>query len=397
MKKLLVCCAAILMAAAAVFAVDISASVYIPGTLAAGTGDGRQITGYTATEDSQEDPDTLVFRMDGENYGAYFSMYAKLGGDWDNGTAAKIRKWNVWFKPVNQLKVTLGVVEQDLYIEQLHWWKDGVGANAAGTVSWDLRYSAATGVRGGGFNLTYTPFPALTIELGAAPWFGNPLWAYDKDADEEFTYAAWGTTVKYQINDTFSCGIAWRDAGSDGTTKPDDYAMDPSDDYYKVLTLGVDMSTPEFYGFLQPRTLFNQYYGYEGTTLDNYFKYQPDSPWTFEARVPFTYRFEESGEDDPSYLIYELRAKYALNSVLSPFLMISNDATDDLYTPLCFGTEADGDSFADTFTIDVYPGAAIKIGNCQIETGFIFYTVPKSDGENYSWAWQIPFSALVTF
>jgi hypothetical protein len=408
MKKLIAGCLTILMTAGIAFAVDFSASVYMLGTLASGSGDGSTINGPTVNNQAQKDADMLVFNIDGGNFGAHFELWTNLastvtyltqsatesstGKDktstLDNAVYA--RRAYLWFKPVTQLKIAVGNVGSYLYTEQLHWWKTGLGASASGASGWNLRYSNYTGVEGGGINITYNPIKALTIDLGTGGGFGNALWT---KSGGNFTYTDWGTTVKYQINNTFSAGIGWRDMGSDGSTKPDNYSMKADDDYYKVLSIGVDGKTDNMYGFLQPRILLNEYYGFEGVTFDNYFRYAK-GPVTFEARVPFTYRQQDSGEVDPSYLIYELRVKYAANDTITPFLDLSNDDGGD-YTPLCFGTDANGNSFADTFVVHVYPGVFLKFGNCIMDVGVSFNTYKKDSTP--SWGWTVPFEARVTF
>lgn len=401
MKKLIAGCLSVLMTAGIAFAVDFSASVYMLGTLASGSGDGSTFDGFTVNNQAQKDADMLVFNINGGNFGAHFELWTNLAStvtyltDTSGSTssldnAVYARRAYLWFKPVNQLKIAVGNVGSYLYTEQLHWWKDGLGGSATGATDWYLRYSNYTGVEGGGINITYNPIEALTIDLGTGGGFGNALWSKDGDT---LTYTDWGATVKYQINKTFSAGFGWRDMGSDGSSKPDDYSMAEWDDYYKVLTVGFDVKTDNIYTFLQPRTLFNQYYGFEGTTFDNYFRYAT-GPVTFEARVPFTYRLQDSGEDDPSYLIYELRVKYAVNDTITPFLDLSNDNGGD-YTPLCFGTEANGDSFADTFVVHVYPGVFLKVGNCTMDVGVSFNSYKKDSSP--SWGWTIPFEARVTF
>ncbi len=391
----------VLIAAGVAFAVDFTASVNMLGTLASGSGDGSTINGPLVTNKTQKDADMLVFNIDGGNYGAHFELWTNLAStvtyltDTSGSTssldnAVYARRAYLWFKPVNQLKVAVGNVGSYLYTEQLHWWKTGLGGSASGASSWYLRYSNYTGVEGGGVNLTYNPIQALTIDLGCGGGFGNALFTKD---GSKFTYTDWGATVKYQINKTISAGIGWRDMGSDGSEIPDNYSMSTGADYYKVLTTGFDVKTDNMYGFLQPRILFNEYYGFEGATFDNYFRYAK-GPVTFEARLPFTYRKQDSGEADPSYLVYELRVKYAVSDAITPFLDLSNDDGGD-YTPACFGTEANGDSFADTFVIHVYPGVFLKFGGCVMDVGVSFNTYKK--GSSPSWGWTVPFEARVTF
>ena len=408
MKKLIAVCMVVITAAVGAFAVDFTASVNMRGTLASGSGDGSNINGPTVDNKDQKDADMLVANLDGGNYGAHFELWTNLAGtikyltksatESDNhvdetGTldnAVYARRLYLWFKPVNQLKVTVGNVGSYLYKEQLHWWKTGLGGSASGAANWKLRYASYTGVEGGGVNFTYNPIQALTIDLGWGGGFGNALFT---KKGSKFTYTDWGATVKYQINSAVSAGIGWRDMGSDGSEIPDNYSMKDDDDYYKVLTVGFDAKSDTMYGFLQPRILFNEYYGFEGATFDNYFRYAK-GPVTFEARLPFTLRKQDSGEVDPSYLIYELRVKYAFSDAFTPFLDLSNDDGGD-YTPTCFGTEADGNSFADTFVIHVYPGVYLKFGGCVMDVGVSFNTYKK--GSSPSWGWTVPFEARVTF
>ena len=401
MKKIIAECLTVLLTATAAFALDTTASVYMTGTLANGEGNGS-VDGLNISNQAQQYPHMLTFTVSDKNYGAQFWLWTKLAGDatyltnikGDTSTldnAVYASNAMLWFKPIDMLKISVGNVGQYLYTEQLHWWKDGLGGKATdAAVAYYLRYSNYTGIEGGGINFTLTPVEGLTIDLGSGEGFGNTLWTVN---NWNLKYNDWGATVKYQVNDKVSLGIGWRDMGSDGSSKPSDYSMAAKDDYYKVLTTGFDVKTDNMYGFLQPRMLFNEYYGFEGVTFDNYFRYTSGAI-TFQSRVPFTYRQQDSGEDDPSYLIYDLKTSYKVNDSISPFIELSNDDGGN-YTPLCFGTEAKGDSLADTFVIHVYPGADFVVGKCNITAGVSLNTYTKNSSP--AWGWTIPFSARVNF
>ncbi len=390
MKKIIAGLLAGAMTVGAAFAIDTSASVYMTGNLAFNSDGSTHFINVYNT--NQKDSDLLQFSLNGDKAGASFRLWTNLAGtDSDSSTYVYMRSAVLWFKPIDMLKISVGNVGTYLYMERLHWWKTPVGGKASYTEDWDKRWSDYCGVEGGGISLALTPIKGLTFTLSSAPGFDTDndgsVTGFSIAKNGDLTYNDWGATVKYQISKSFSVATGWRDMGSDGSTKSKGYVMSEWEDYYKLLTVGFDYSGNGFYGFIQPRILFSQYYDLEAISFDNYIKYSSDA-FTLQGRFPFIYRVEESGEDDPSYLIYEVKASYAMDG-FTPYVVITND--DVNYVPLTFGTAANGDSLEDSFAIEVKPGVTMTMGAGTFDVGVAVYSNVKGSDPSYGWAIPIDF------
>lgn len=427
MKRIITSLALAALSVATVSALDVSARVYMSGSLADGyhvdngSEKGNPWNALTVNNQLQKDDDAIQLSMSSEKAGASFRIFYRYGGsskvsdasnEGESNSPLGVRSAVLWFKPFQMLKISVGEVGQYLYTEQLDWWRDSTGVSYAQWRNWDGRYSNQTGLEEKGIQLELTPIEGLTWQIGAGA-IGynddnpeNAISFFSNTWDGEKTYYQWGSTVKYQINDEISAGIGYRDNGH--TT----YEVDSSDGQWKesrgrkIITTGIDFGNAwakPYYMFLQPRFCIERdtqeagEWTLDGICFDNYFMYRTGN-WKFEARLPVTLRF--TGEDyDPNYFDYEVKAAYDLNDTFTPYLKLASDHAwkAEIY-PICLGSEK-GYRIQDTFFVDVEAGTKMQFGAAEIYTALEFYTTPVYvDGAKYSdiwYGWAIPFSCSV--
>ena len=403
MKRIITSLALAALSVATVSALDVSARVYMSGSLADGyhvdngSEKGNPWNFLTVNDQEQKDDDAIQLSMSSEKAGASFRLYYTYTNDGDSETL-KARSTVLWFKPIDMVKLLVGDVGQYLYTEQLDWWRDPIGGSYAQWESWSRRYSNQTGLETRGAQIELYPIDGLTLQLGAGADGKNTTF-FSNSSDGKKKYLKWGATAKYQITDDLSAGIGYRDEGCDDTGD----SVSPS---YKLITAGVDFGnawTKPYYGFIQPRLLIDyntqkeNAWSFDAVMIDNYFKFRV-SDWTIEARLPFCVRL--TGEDDdPSWFVYEARAKYFLNDTFEPYFKVASDHTwkADAHV-ITLGSEK-GYRIQDTFYVDVEPGCCFHFGAAEVYAALEFYTTPVYiSGSKYSdkwWGWAIPFSCSV--
>lgn len=412
MKKIVTGIAAIAMAAS-MFAVDFAARVYMTGNVADGTIDitddakkSNAVNFWKLNKQDQKDADALVMSVNGDQSGAAFQFWYNYDGS--GSTDLVLRSTNLWFKPIDALKITIGDVDVGTYKEMIDWWKVAVGNSATEHNNWGTggQYSSAATVTGSGISAEYTPIDGLWLSAGIAAGAGNNFAEIAQGADA--SVSAYGAAVKYNfsglIDLPLSAAISWRDSGKGA---------------YKILAIGADYGSAfgaGFYGMLNVRLFFDAFsyktvttvgtdlYTYswdvncmlKGIAFDNYFKYSVGA-FNIAARLPVTLRgickevvadgkkASDYGYDftDPSYMCYEIKATYAMDGC-TLYLDIENDhaVTFD-------------DSFLSTFlNMNVQPGVTLNVGTCALDLG-LNVTVPNSKTANLAWA--IPFTASVAF
>ena len=115
MKKIVMGAAA-LLCAASMFAVDFAATIKMAGDIAGGAvTEGTADTTYIwkLNSNDQKDADALVVSVNGDKAGANFQFWYNYAG---NDADLKVRSTNLWFKPIDMVKVTVGDVSVKTYI-----------------------------------------------------------------------------------------------------------------------------------------------------------------------------------------------------------------------------------------------------------------------------------------
>ena len=427
MKKIIAIVAMAACAAGIASAVEVKSKVYMAGNLASGDKDGAKI--LTLNDTDQTDDGALVFEISGEKAGAKFAINYNYNGSNDKGVVsvdkastvkdvdwegkdvyntsvslksnqiAAFNSVSLWLKPIDMLKISVGNVGIYGYTERIHWWKTPVAESYNNQDDQWYQWSNQTGIEDKGLVLELTPISGLTIDAGVAL---NDDWlTIVKDGDT--TVAPWGAQVKYQILDKVSALVSWRDHGATFPNEGD------AEQERKILTVGVDFGnwgTP-YYGFVSPRFLFSRYTGHNawdgarygdlklrGISIDNYVKYAT-GPLSIQGRFPVTIRLPDSDykDEDPSYLIWEIRADYSMGAY-TPYVAVSNDDdTTDGYYPLTFGK--DDLSAGKNMVVGVKAGVAFKLGDCSIDGGVKIWGGSSQGADKFGWA--IPVEMTVNF
>ena len=405
MKKIVGILGAAVMLASSVFAADMAAKVYMTGNVAGGTfnGDATEAYFWNLAKTDQKDADALVISTNGDKSGANFQFWYNYDG---SGSAnLVVRSTNLWFKPIDMVKVTVGDLSVGTYKEMIDGWKVAVGNSASAHDGWSNggRWSSYATVEAAGLNVEVTPISGLTLSAGIAPGAGNNGLTFTKDS---FSYAAWGALAQYDLSGLtglpVSAAISWRDSGKDG---------------YKILAVGGDYGSKwsdGFYGFLNARFFFEdlsysavdttvatpQTYTWSkksvltGIALDNYAKYQLGA-LKVAVRAPVTIRLVKdlTGNGvkasnfkypaDPSYLCYEIKVTYGLGAY-TPYLDIENDNAVTFDSN--FGTNF--------LKMAIQPGVSFNVGSCSIDVGV---NVDLSSVKNGKIGWSVPFQLGVAF
>jgi len=105
--------------ATSLFAVDINAHVEIEGSIIGQSGDGVGFMKVKKLDPTQDQPN-FTMSVTGDNSGAQLMNYA--GTDAHDVVDSSFVEWNLWFKPIDSLKVTVGNYEYKLNNPHFGWW-----------------------------------------------------------------------------------------------------------------------------------------------------------------------------------------------------------------------------------------------------------------------------------
>ena len=408
MKKIVMGIAALAMAAS-VFAVDFAARTVMEGSIAGGTididGDETKegtLTFWNLSAKDQKDADALVVSVNSDNAGAKFQMWYKYDGT--DPMNLGVRGANIWFKPIDMLKVTVGDVSLKTFGETLDYWKSPDGGDAAThqTYSW----SGYSSVEGAGIALELTPVDGLWIAGGLVAKTGSDFATINFNSTDDETYASWGIDVKYGLSGVagipMNIAASYRDAGKDGV---------------KIAAIGAEYGNrygSGLYALFNTRFRFENFsysavdpdVGTYGTTykwnkknalqavaFDTMFRYKVDA-WEILGRFPVTLRTVQDvtangkkasdyGFKNPSWMSYELKVIYAFDS-LNVYLDVEND------TAVTFDK-----NFAETcLDMNVQPGITCNFGGAALDLG-LKLDIPNKKGANLGWS--VPFNVAIAF
>ena len=412
MKKIVGIMGAALMLASSMFAADFSARVVMEGSVAGGTIDitkdddanANQTNFWTLNSKDQKDADALVVSVNGDKAGANFQFWYNYAG---NDADLKVRSTNLWFKPIDMVKVTVGDVSVKTYNEMIDYWKVAVGNSADEHNNWGEggQWSSYATVEGAGLSVEVTPIDGLWINAGVMAPTGSAFATLTK---EEKKYGAYGVAAKYSniAGLPLSVAASWRDNGKGS---------------YKIAAVGADYGNnyaAGVYAMLNTRFFFQDYAfscldmdnivdgvpqmytwnkkaALKGVAFDNYVKYSVGA-FQVMLRAPVTIRtlknvvadrkaadYDESFANDPSYMSYELKCQYGLNG-FTPYIDIENDNA----------VTFDKNFKSTMLDMNVQAGVALNVGACSIDCG-VKVDVPNNDKANLGWS--VPFTAAVAF
>lgn len=375
--------AAIAMAAS-MFAVDLAARVYMTGDVISGSSaDGSSVEVFKLKSANQKDADALVLSGNLDNAGAQFQFWYNYNGT-DGMTSLSIRSANLWFKPIDMLKITVGDLSVGTLKEMLHWWKDPIGANYTESTSWSGKYSSYATVEAAGINFDLTPIDGLLITAGIAPGCDN-AWLTLGDSTNVLAYGV-GATYNLQGATDLPISIAasWRDAGK-GNTKVlaigGSYGSAWSDGLYAMLNARFNISANDHAWWSSTGDVT-----FRGVALDNYFKFTAGA-FVAQLRAPVIIRFS-GNDDDPSYMEFSAKVQYALDG-FTPYFLFGSDLDNAGEIPF-------NDAFGDAFNIELKPGVTFNVGACSIDLAALI-SIGADSGSGRTIGWSVPFEMSVAF
>ena len=192
MKKIVGIIAAVAMAAS-VFAIEFSGGMRLSGSLFSYNADGSLGAMMLKTE-NEDYHRPFVFSVNGDEAGAQLKI--------TEGTSAteKTSAWNIWFKPVDALKIYRGAYDTNLFTETMDWTGslsqvNGYGYGfqiAAGGLNWDV-------ILGGGNGNNWLSVPkggdAIVKDFYTRITFGGDFgtaggWLYANDTFKNMKFGA---------------------------------------------------------------------------------------------------------------------------------------------------------------------------------------------------------------
>lgn len=385
--------------ASKLYAINSNARILLSGMIAEETqmqGADPKIDFLKLGNATQKDSDGIVFDVAGENFGGSVGLWYTVNKNitTDTGSAISFRRTNIWFVPVDNLKVSVGYVGNDqLYKERIDGWKVG-NPFAISARDWSKHpgYINCSDVDDMGFGIEVKPMDGLVLTGGVARRAGTPGkfgHGFFTSEDGENVFDAWGLTARYYFSD-FCFQVAYRDNGSK---------------QWKVARAAVGYEANGFYGFVQPcfgidYNSEKDSYELSGICLDLYGEYKIGS-WGFLFHVPVTFRLTEK-EKDPSYFEYSILARCNIGSIgnmadITPSLRFGSKVQDgdNEYAPIRFGKD-----FADSMNFCIAPGIGFNVGPANFSVGFNLMINSKlymQAEKHEKIEWNIPFSTVLKF
>lgn len=366
--------------AVSMFAADFSATVKMDTTIAGKNGDSVDF--LKINHKDQKDNDALIFSGSSDKAGGQFQLWyvydgtegknayqdmtkAQAGtsdGPWDDNNLAagpfgiRIRNVNVWFKPIDQVKITVGNVAIDSYKEQIFWWHGVYGAKPGTWGAFGGEYIGTQAGVKGEFNI----IDGFTFEAALFQGIDTAQFS-TKDG---YGYKGYAVKGKYAF-DGGSVTAVFADKGKDAD---------------KIIALGADYSgIDNLYFFANLNLRIND--GLQGLSVDNYFKYSADA-LTIQGHLPFV-MFKDGDKMVPG-MYATLKFTYAMDG-FSPYLLCT--------------TEPDGDAgwvFDDNFkfAMTFKPGVTFNVGSAAFDAAFRLDFNDANEGDNKV-NWAVPLAITV--
>ncbi len=352
---------AALTMAASMFAADFAARVVMEGSLAGGNKADTYI--WQLNKKDQQDADALIVSVNGDKAGAQFQLWYNYAGD---DAALKVRKTNLWFKPVDMLKITVGDVSSGAWFgNTLDYWKNPCGGSVADYGTWAAKFSSYATVEGSGVMAELTPVEGLVINGGITAGAGNSFMTIKGK-----TVAAYGIGAKYTLGDIpLTFGATYRDAGKGAA---------------KLISVGALYGNPYADGIHESVNARMRLEAGKlaGITIDNYTRYAAGA-FVAAFRAPVTIRL---ADNDPSYIDWSAKFTYACDG-FTPYLLMGSDVDNN-------GAITLDKNFGKTFEMQIQPGVTLNVGSCALDVAARINVLP---GEKHAISWALPFTASVAF
>lgn len=381
MKKIVIGIAAI-TCAATMFAVDISSTVKMNADIVRKSGDNVEF--FAVNNKDQKDSDALIFSANGEKAGGQFQLWYRFdgtdggksykdiskkeagtsAGSWEDDNVAgtphglRIRSVNLWFKPIDMIKVTVGNVSVDSYTEKIFYWH-GVHGEKPGTCgNFGGDYIAGVGVK-----TEVSPISGLDITFAFMPGI-DTAWISTAEGSKVTNFAL---KAKYSnIADLpLSATVVYADK-----------------DQNKFIGIGADYGNlygAGLYAFANISIAFDKDFKFTALSVDNYEKYSVDA-LKVEAHLPVS--IYKNGDKVGVGMHASVKASYTIDA-FTPYLVVTNEPDGD--TGWIFD-----DNFADNFKITTNVGTTFGVGSAN------FNAYLRLDFAKDTVNWKVPVDITVS-
>ena len=112
-----------------VFAVDFTAGFQLKGEVLSYNGGTKDINVFKLVHENSKDDKPFIFSVSSEKAGGTLKFYDDASGD------IVANYWNIWFKPLDMLKIDLGNQSASLNCETITYWMGKV----LGTSDWGIK------------------------------------------------------------------------------------------------------------------------------------------------------------------------------------------------------------------------------------------------------------------
>ena len=187
MKKIITGIAALAMLTS-VFAVDFTAGFQLKGDVLSYDGNSKNIDVFKLSHENTKDDKPFIFSVSSEKAGGTLKFYDDATGD------IVANYWNIWFKPLDMLKVDLGNHDTKLNCESITYWMGKV----LGTSDWGIKAT---------FSFDALSVSAMLNAANGAYWASKPNKG-DFTLGETALYASYGAdfgtiSALFVAKDTF--------------------------------------------------------------------------------------------------------------------------------------------------------------------------------------------------
>lgn len=383
-KKILSLCAATSVIAANALAYDATAKITMEGFILEETQE-KDSNGvyefFKLNPMSVGEKNGIEIGFDGGIAGGSFKLTYAIDGasKAEDGWDVSAKGTNIWFKPIDQLKLKFGYVGTNNFLCEREY-NAKVGnpfalnhrkANASDENVKPL-YVTNADVDEMGFYVGVSPIENLILSAAIAPGIGNSGLVLDS----EKSYAPWGVTAEYIWND-FIFEAAFRDNGSKK---------------WKQVRLGAGYETENLFAFVQPVFALEYYkksnsYMFSGICADLYGEYTLFDVLKLSAHLPVTFRLTGS-EKDPSYFEYFIKAAYNFGEK-----GLIDDVT--VYAQVESLDAVTLDSLmSDSITLETKVGTSFKVGYCCTDLG-LSVQIHSENESSEKVTFAIPFSVKI--
>lgn len=343
---------------------------------------GDNVEFFAVNNTDQKDNDALIFSVNGEKTGGQFQLWYRFDGTdglnlykdqtkKDAGTSAgpwedsnlnaphglRIRNVNLWFKPIDMIKVTVGNVSVDSYTEKIFYWH-GVHGEKPGTWgNFGGDYIAGVGVK-----TEVSPISGLDITFAFMPGI-DTAWISTAEGSKVTNFAL---KAKYSnIADLpLSATVVYADKNQN-----------------KVIGIGADYGNlygAGLYAFANISIAFDKDFKFTALSVDNYEKYSVDA-FKVEAHLPVS--IYKDGDKVGVGMHASVKASYTIDA-FTPYLVVTNEPDGDAGWIF-------NDKFADNFKLTTTLGTTFNVGSASFNASL------RLDFAKDTVNWKVPVAITV--